>query len=440
MFEINSIEEAVQSTIQDRWLFLDMNSFFASVEQQERPELRGKPVAVAPMDSDGTCVIAASYAAKPFGVKTGVNIGKARQMCPGLTVVAARPKMYIDYHTSMVAAVKRVLPDPKTLSVDEMTCKLWRNEHDAGDAVRLALRLKEELRLTLGEFMKSSIGIAPNVFLAKVAADLYKPNGLTIIQPNDLPAAFDTLVLRDFPGIGRKMHARLHAANIHTVRQLYAATEADLAGVWGGVVGRRWWHMLRGSTDADYGALAAPDPTSVSNSHVIEPSLRTILGAEAIMIRLLAKAASRLRLKGQLASRLHLAVSFQNDRRKSYVWKIESGRRSATGDLLSWLPILRDLWTSRPRLTFDFLPKKVCVNFTELTPIADISGFLFDEDTRRSRLTSIIDQVNTRYKPTTGRHNTVDIASVFWLNNHAPERIAFRKISDDDRERQMQNA
>jgi DNA polymerase-4 len=424
----------------NQWLFLDMNSFFASVEQQERPELRGKPVVVAPMLSDATCVIAASYAAKPFGVKTGTNIKVARQMCPELIVVEARPSIYVDYHRKLIETVHEELPDPKTLSVDEIACKLWANEQRPSSAVKLALHLKDRLRVTLGDQMKSSVGIAPNVFLAKVAADLYKPNGLTFIHRNDLPDAFRDLSLRDLPGVGRNMHAKLHAFNIHTIAQLYQATEAELGQVWGGVVGRRWWYMLRGSNDADYGALADPAPRGVSNSHVLEPALRTIVGAESVLLRLLGKAAARMRTKGQLGSRLHLSLSFQGDGMRRHSWKCESGHVDAAADLLTWLPIFRALWSKRPRLEADFVPKKVCVAFSNLIPTEDISLYLFESDSRLSLLSNVVDSVNSQYKSKSGRHDTVDVASVFWLNHHAPERIAFRKITDDDRERKPDTA
>jgi DNA polymerase-4 len=419
----------------DQWLFLDMNSFFASVEQQEQPHLRGKPVAVAPMLSDATCVIAASYAAKPFGVKTGTNLKVAKQMCPDLTIVEARPQIYIDYHRRLIETIKEELPDPHTLSVDEIACKLWSNENTSGDAVRLAVHLKERLRKELGSEMFSSVGIAPNVFLAKVAADLYKPNGLTLIHSSDLPKALCHLSLRDLPGIGRNMHAKLHASNIHTVSQLYSATEHELGLVWGGVVGCRWWYMLRGSNQADYAALAEAPPREVSNSHVIEPALRTDRGAETILLRLMAKAAERLRMKGRLACRMQLSVSYQAERMRKSSWKVDSGHIEAAGDMITWLPIFRRLWSERPELDSGFVPKKVGVTFGDLVAAGDISGHLFEIDKRLSRLSNIVDSVTSHYKQGPGMPKAVDVASTFWLNKLAPERIAFRKISDDDRER-----
>ena len=283
--------------------------------------------------------------------------------------------------------------------------------------------------------MTSSIGIAPNIFLGKVGSDLYKPNGLTIIRPEDLPRAFDGITLRDLPGIGRRMHVKLQAAGIHTVRQLYGASELELSAVWGGVVGRRWWHMIRGSTDADYACQTEPAPKMVSNSHVMDPLSRSTAGAEAVLLRLLGKAAGRLRIKNRFARRLHISVSFQGDGMRSYKWTAESGSLDAASDLLTWLPVFRKLWSDRPRLPADYVPKKVGVAFSDLLAPGDLSASLFQEDARIGRLAQTLDEINQQFKEVHPNKNTVDLASLYWLNTLAPERIAFRKITDDDRER-----
>src|SRR5471032_1057467 len=121
-----------------RALFVDFNSYFSSVEQQELPHLRGRPVAVAPVMTDSTCCIAASYEAKRFGIKTGTNIGEARQRCPGLIVVEARPALYVEYHHKLIAAVDSCLPVAQVLSIDEMSCALRGPWRDPGTALRVA--------------------------------------------------------------------------------------------------------------------------------------------------------------------------------------------------------------------------------------------------------------------------------------------------------------
>src|SRR5271168_1308237 len=107
-----------------RALFVDFNSYFSSVEQQEQPHLRGRPVAVVPVMTDSTCCIAASYEAKRFGIKTGTNVGEARKRCPGLVVVEARPSLYVEYHHRLIAVVDACVPVTQVRSIDEMSCTL----------------------------------------------------------------------------------------------------------------------------------------------------------------------------------------------------------------------------------------------------------------------------------------------------------------------------
>src|SRR5262245_59538297 len=202
-----------------RYLFIDMNSYFASVEQQERPELRGRPVAVVPMLAETTCCIAASYEAKRFGVKTGTRVREARQLCPGIQLIPARHELYVEYHHRILKAVGGVLAIAGVLSVDEVACKLHGVEQKQDEAERLARQIKAALRRELGEQMRCSVGIAPNTLLAKIAADMHKPDGLTVIRSEDLPQRLHGLELKDFPGVGRKMEQRLHRFGVRTAKE-----------------------------------------------------------------------------------------------------------------------------------------------------------------------------------------------------------------------------
>src|ERR1017187_6716493 len=135
----------VQGQIQDphlNWLFVDMNSYFASVEQDARPELRGHPVAIVPMMADSTCCIAASYEAKACGVKTGTIVAEAKRLCPGLVLVEARHELYVAYHHRIVEAVESCLPVTAVLSIDEMACRLRGRERPLVAALELGRRVK----------------------------------------------------------------------------------------------------------------------------------------------------------------------------------------------------------------------------------------------------------------------------------------------------------
>ena len=202
-----------------RYLYVDMNSYFASVEQQLRPELRNRPVAVVPVVAETTCCIAASYEAKAFGVKTGTGVAEARQLCPGIRFVEARPREYVQMHHRLVDAVDSCVPVHAVKSIDEMICGLAREHREPEGGIRLGQEVKAAIRRAVGEHVRCSIGLAPNRTLAKIAADMQKPDGLTVIRTAELPARLFPLALRDLPGIGPRMERRLLSHGITTVEQ-----------------------------------------------------------------------------------------------------------------------------------------------------------------------------------------------------------------------------
>ena len=137
------------------WLFVDLNSYFASVEQEVRPELRGRPVGVVPMMADTTVCIAASYEAKAHGVRTGTIVADAKRMCPDLVLVEARHELYVDYHHRIVEAVESCLPVTAVLSIDEMACRLMGRERPLLAAMELGRRVKATIREKVGPTLRS---------------------------------------------------------------------------------------------------------------------------------------------------------------------------------------------------------------------------------------------------------------------------------------------
>lgn len=207
-----------------QWLFFDLNSYFASVEQQDRPELRHRPIAIVPSDTDYTCAIAASYEAKAYGIKTGTKILEAKKLCPDLKCVLARHHVYVEYHKRIFAEVENHIPITKICSIDEAACKLLKNEQSPAQAIAIAQRIKAGLRRNIGEHIKCSIGIAPNMFLAKTATDIKKPDGLTVLEPDTYKAQLFKLALLDLCGIGANIERRLNRAGIKTVEQFWNIT------------------------------------------------------------------------------------------------------------------------------------------------------------------------------------------------------------------------
>jgi DNA polymerase IV len=289
-----------------RWLFLDLNSYFASVEQQLQPGLRGRPVIVAPVGSDTTVAIAASVEAKRYGIRTGTPVWEAKARCPDLVVTPARHERYVRFHDAIVAEIGRHLPVTRVCSIDEVACRLLDNENAPERAVAIARAIKAGIRANVGECLTSSVGIAPNRLLAKLASDLQKPDGLVLFQAADLPDALFPLKLTDIAGIGARMERRLARDGVNDIRQLCERRPRDAGHAWGGREGDRLWYLLHGIDLPD----TASQARTIGHSHVLSPARR---GAEPARLTAL-KAASRLRRKGYRARLLVLHARWEDDK------------------------------------------------------------------------------------------------------------------------------
>jgi DNA polymerase-4 len=396
-----------------RYLFVDMNSFFASAEQQLQPRLRNRPVAVSPVAAETTCCIAASYEAKRYGIKCGTPVHQARRMCPGIRIVPARPELYIRIHDRIKAAVETCLPVEKVFSIDEFSCRLSSDQRDPAAALHLARQVKDAIRKRAGEFLRSSVGIAPNQFLAKVAADMQKPDGLTLIQTHELPQRLHALDLIDLPGIGSRMQRRLQRAGITEVQQLCRLSPTELSRLWGSkIVGNNWWHQLRGYDLP----VAESHRCSVGNSHVLGPKLRTPQLARGVLIRLLHKAAARLRHIGYFARSISVSVECLGNQ------SCHAGLRMVPcHDTLRLIEFASALWPDR----FPAAPIRVSLVLADLIPARNVARLLFDEDRQLSALAQTMDRVNQRW----GAH-AVYFAGMHGQQDTAHTAIAFNQIPD----------
>jgi DNA polymerase IV len=395
-------------------LFVDMNAYFASVEQQVRPSLRGKPVGVVATMTDSTCCIAASYEAKRQGVKTGTGVREAKRMCPGLRIVVARPELYVRYHHRIVEAVESCVHVSSVHSIDEMACRLLSNECEPGRAVEIAGAIKAAIR-GVGDTLGCSIGIASNRILAKVAADMQKPDGLTVIQKHELPERLYALELEDLPGVGDKMHRRLESAGVRTMRELCQCSESRLAEIWESVLGNRWYRWLRGEEVEEL-------PThrrSVGHSHVLPPTLRTEASAKAVLIHLIHKAGVRLRRLGYWAGMLEVSVEFYEGG-----WRAK-GSLGHCQDTQTMVEVFHRLWEQRK----PGMPYIVSMVLYKLAPNAAMTMPLFPEDQLRLRVSQVMDEINSRYGT-----NTIFSGEIQTVRDSAPTRIAFTQIPDFSQE------
>ena len=435
-----------------RSLFVDFNSYFASVEQQLNPALRGRPVGVVPVLAETSCCIAASYEAKALGIGTGTGVAEARRLCPDIAIVLADHAKYVEMHHRAVAVVDTLAPVRQVLSIDEMECELTGRWQQRERAVGLAERIKAEVVAQLGECMRTSVGIAPNTLLAKLASNMQKPDGLTVIEAHELPQRLYGLKPKAINGIGPRMVQRLERCGIHTMEQLYAAPRELLRTAWGGVAGAEMYDKLRGQWYGPRETVAK----SLGHSHVLPPDLRNPAGAFAVLNRLTQKAAMRLRKQNVYATSMSVHVRCRQGHGRSGSKGMTMGDDRAaqigeTQDTAFLLHTLEILWHSGLHLLAQ--PVTVGVQLHGLVEAGQHTGDLFGFDEAaadaaevapdpagslsartaqkiapvrdRRKLLAAIDTLN-------GKHgkNTVYFASAQAGLDHAPMRIAFNRIPD----------
>lgn len=403
-----------------RYLFIDFDSFFASVEQQFQPHLRGKAVGIVPkIGVETTCCIAASYEAKAQGVKTGTPVREARYLCPEIHFIAANNRRYIETHQRIQNCIHQRLHIEAVLSIDELYGRLppaWQSPQAAHDK---ALEIKQALADEIGPYITGSIGMAPNPFLAKMASKRHKPNGLVAIDFADLPQALYAFGLRDITGIGAGIEQRLRCRRITDMETLCQASRQQLKRAWGSVEGERMWSKLRG---IDIPPLTTKK-TTIGHSHVLPPPLRSQEGAYATLHRMLQKACRRLRAEAYFAGALQLQIKFGFERWGYWRKELSCFPSQDNGVLAQ---CLEHLWQQRPQTAPD--PVKVAISLFKLVHQDSHTPDLFTptDATRRAQLLRTMDQINQRYgdrsiyyAPSMPAQKSMDAA---------PLRIAFHHI------------
>ena len=417
-----------------RWLFIDLNAFFASVEQQMNPEWRGKPVIVRPAKSEYTGAIAASYESKAFGIYTGMRVSEARKLCRGLIVAEARPDLYVKIHKKIMAEIDRHIPVWKVGSIDECSCELLGPERLEVNAVALARRIQAGIRMNVGDCLRSSIGLAPSRFLAKTACGMKKPAGLTVLRANELPGPILHLPLSKYPGIGSGMRARLAAAGVVDTAGLWAMSARQARAVWNSIEGERIWRGLHG-LESD---VPVPNPpASISHSHVLAQEMRTPVKAKAVARRLMVKCGARLRRMGQTGASisLHLDMGPKHAPRSARRGWETAGLHCAlapTQDTFALLTALDGLWRKvEPELEAGRL-SYVGVAVHHLKPVGSFETDLFDDGPDQGgtapslKLSQALDALNKRY----GK-DTVSIGPKAGLPEYIGAKIAFTRIPDE---------
>jgi DNA polymerase-4 len=471
--------EPLQSDDLFGFLHVDLNSFFASVEQELHPEYRNRPLGVTATMADTGTLIAASYEAKALKIRTGTKVAEARQLCPDIVLVSSDHSVYARFSHNITRAVERICPVAHNPSIDEMVCQLMGRERQPPNARRIALDIKQAIKDDVGSTLRCSIGMAPNRYLAKIASDMQKPDGLIGLLPSQLPRALAHLELRDLPGVGARTEARLHAKGITTMPQFLALDRAGMHKLMDSVWGDRMYHWLRGHDTGDDGAPVPSEiQKSLGHSHVLAPEHRTPEGAWAVAHKLLHKAAMRLRMEHFYTASLAVTIKYSLTREQAdtlskprnvssrhisefHSLEMSSRPKSAffadvaerpasapasarvkkhtsgitqTGwgmearfqpaqDTLSLLAALQGCWKQAPSGPEHQKPFFVGVTMTRLIPEAEYQAGLFEEPGNRNQLSHTMDKLNLKYG-----HSTLHFAGMLPARDSAPTRIAFTQI------------
>lgn len=318
-----------------RVLYLDMNSFFASVEQQLDPALRGRPVAITAMEKPVGICVAASYEAKAFGVKTGTPVRDAIRLCPGLAFRPSRHRLYVRFNLAVAAVLDRHAELERIRSVDEFQLVLSGEATALPGAARLVATLKAAVASEIGPCLRFSAGIGPNHLLAKIAGKLEKPDGFQWLSTENMPDRLAHLALDDLPGISRAMKVRLEQAGVKDVPSLCRLDPRHARAIWRSVEGERFVRALQGAPIP----LIETKRGGFGNSKVLAPEFRDPAAAYLVSRWLVEKAAARLRRDHRVAASFSLYIA----REGAHSLRL-SLRSAATQDSAMFLQMNRQLW------------------------------------------------------------------------------------------------
>jgi len=368
-------------------MHMDMNAFFASVEQQANPELRGKPIAV--IGSSGRTVITtASYEARKLGVKTGMAIWEAKRCCPHIILVPGDNRKYTSTSRRIMEMVRDYTPLVEVFSIDEAFLDVTHSLSLFGSPERIAFLIKARILQNFG--ITCSIGIAPNKLLAKLASDMKKPDGLTVIRPEDVQRTMECLPVKELCGIGKRMEQRLRLMSIYTCGELGRCDVERLTRKFG-IVGKRLKEMGQGiDTSLVIPQEEEDEVKSVGHSmtlrrdiHLREDILKNLLQ----LSEMVGRRARRYRVSGRT---VHLYIRFadfyssvgKQETLRDYINRSEDIYKTAVAilDTLELPQAVRLLGVKLTNLRYH----------TEQLP-------LFEEERRKSQMVRAMDEVNDRF-------------------------------------------
>jgi DNA polymerase IV len=423
---------------------VDMNSYFAKVEQQANPQLRGRPLGVCAYLHKAGCVIAASVEAKQCGVKVGMSMEVAKVVCPQMKFIQNDPAKYRAVSSRVFSLFHEITDKVEHYSIDEVFLDLTGWYRDEAEASWALCRARLHIQQEIGEWLTCSVGIAPSKFLSKLASEIKKPNGLTIIDRKNLDATLATRDLEDACGIGKRIRRHLNKLGIYTLLDLKNYPVGNLIRTLG-IHGYYWHERLSGrETDRlEQSDLAKPHiPKSVGHSFCVPRRANENNLILPILIRLTERAGRRLRSLGHYARAINIQVSVTDEQGRR-TW--DAGRGTTikftdpVNDPFSLVhaacEALSKMWQGES-VTFlaitliDLVPPLHQLHVPFKNPLDARAPSLSKEGVggRFDRTTRAIDSIRDRH----GEESIVFASMMGLGSDYAPDRIGFRKTEGID--------
>ncbi|MGI9234728.1 MAG: DNA polymerase IV [Woeseiaceae bacterium] len=380
-------------------LHVDMDAFYASVEQRDNPDLRSKPVVVGGTSNRGV-VAAASYEARVFGIRSAMPIADALRRCPNVHRVKPRMSHYKSVSDQIFAIFRDFTPAVEGLSLDEAFLDVTASMALFGSPVKIAEAIKQ--RIIDETQLTASVGVAENKLVAKIASDLQKPDGLAVVLPEDYETKLDPLPVSVIPGIGRETLKRLSAVGIATVKQLRTAADRTLEPIFGRYT-RKTRDRASGIDTRPVVSSRAEKSISAEETYDVDLDCREQMDRE--LLRLSERTAARLRKAGLAANTIHIKIRRSDFTTSTRQRKI-SPPANGTDQIYAIARDLLKIWLGRnPGSKLRLLG----VGGSDLAPARQTDLFSAAQDESVPPLDRTVDEIRDRFGNTAlGRARTLD--------------------------------
>lgn len=367
-------------------MHIDLNSCFATIEQQANPLLRDKPIAVAAYDTPNGCIVAPSVQAKKLGIKVGMRVKDGKLLCPGLIVLSPDPDKYRAIHIALKKLLSDYTPQISPRSIDEFVLDFSGTPALTRGLFSVGREIKDRIKSEIGDYITVSIGLGPNRFLAKTASNLHKPDGLDEINKDNYEDIYKSLTLTDLTGIAGQNAIRLNNIGIYTVIDFLNSDIQKLHLAFKSILGYYWFLRLRGweIDEVDWGTK------SFGHSYSLPKFLTKAEDLAPILSKLVEKMCFRMRQSGYHAKGIHLGLLYKDHEYWHHGVSLDQ-------PLFFSQDIYRVAYRLLRRSPYRLPVRNIAVSCFNLSSRNTMQLGLFDDNVKKDRVAIAMDDINERW-------------------------------------------